>query len=116
MIYGTSGAKMNKEFSGGGQGAGARENKGWDHWKGFERWERKGHVMGVLKGGKQEKEGEITQQCLKCTIEKWLNDGKHKRRKFASTFRNEGCQEKQRRKKLKTNKCTKQKWLVRRRN
>ena len=41
---------MNEEFSGGGhEGAGARENKGWDHWEGFGRWERKGRVMGVLK-------------------------------------------------------------------
>ena len=31
---------MNEEFSGGGQGAGARENKGWDHWEGFARKER----------------------------------------------------------------------------
>ena len=29
---------MNEEFSGGGQGEGARENKGWDHWEGFGRW------------------------------------------------------------------------------
>ena len=43
---------MNEEFSGGGQGAGARENKGWYHWEGFGRWERKGRVMGVLKGWK----------------------------------------------------------------
>ena len=62
------------------------------------------------------KEGKITQQCLKCAIEKWLNDGKNIRSKFTPTFRNEGYQEKQRRKKLKTNKCMKQKWLVRRRN
>ena len=40
---------MNEEFNGDGQGAGARENKGWDHWEGFGRLERKGHVMGVLK-------------------------------------------------------------------
>ena len=41
---------MNEEFSGGGQGAGARENKEWDHKKEFGRWERKGRrVMGVLK-------------------------------------------------------------------
>ena len=50
---------MNKEFSGGGQGAGARENKGWDHWEGFGRWERKGRLMGVLKGGKRKKKGEL---------------------------------------------------------
>ena len=43
---------MNEEFSGGGQGAGARENKGWDHWEGFGRWEMKGRLMGVLKGWK----------------------------------------------------------------
>ena len=48
---------MNKEFSGGGQGAGARENKGWDHWEGFGRWERKGRLMGVLKGWKGEEKG-----------------------------------------------------------
>ena len=41
---------MNEEFSGGGEGAGARENKGWDHWEGFGRWERKGLLMEVLKG------------------------------------------------------------------
>ena len=29
--------RRNEEFIGGGQGAGARENKGWDHWEGF--WE-----------------------------------------------------------------------------
>ena len=29
---------------------GARENKGWHRWEGFGRWERKGRVMGVLKG------------------------------------------------------------------
>ena len=28
IVYGTSEVKMNEEFSGGGQGAGARENKG----------------------------------------------------------------------------------------
>ena len=28
---------MNKELSGGGQGAEAPENKGWDHWEGFAR-------------------------------------------------------------------------------
>ena len=60
---------MNEEFSGGGQGAGARENKGWDHWDVFGRWERKGRVMGVQKCGKREKKGEITQQCLKFAIE-----------------------------------------------
>ena len=62
------------------------------------------------------RKGEITRQCLKFAIEKWLNDGKNKRWKFASTFQNERCQEKQRRKKLKTHKCAKQKWLVRRPN
>ena len=95
---------MNEELSGGGQGAGARKNKGWDHWEGFGRWERKGRVMGVLKGWKAEEKRKNYPTCLKCAIEKWLNDGKNKRSKFASTFRNEGCQEKQRRKKLKTNK------------
>ena len=48
---------MNKEFIGGGQGAGARENKGWDHWEGFWRWEMKGCLMGVLKGWKAEEKG-----------------------------------------------------------
>ena len=67
---------MNEEFSGGGRGAGARENKGWDHWEGFGRWERKGRVMRVLKGWKSEEKGEITQQYLIFAIEKWLNDGK----------------------------------------
>ena len=33
----------------------------------------------LLKGEKREKRGEITQQCLKFAIEKWLNDGKNKR-------------------------------------
>ena len=47
--------------------------------RGFRRWERKGRVVGVLKGWKREKKGKITQQCLKCEIEKWLNDGKNKR-------------------------------------
>ena len=70
---------MNEEFSEGGQGAGARENKGWDHWEGFGRWERKGRVMGVLKWWKAGEKGEITQQCLKFAIEKWLSDGKNKR-------------------------------------
>ena len=70
---------MNEEFSGGGHGAEAGENKGWDHWEGFGRWERKGHVMGVLKRWKAREKGKITQQCLKCPIEKWLNDGKNKR-------------------------------------
>ena len=50
---------MNKEFGGGGQGAGARENKGWDHWEGFGRWESKGRLMGVLQGGKRKKKGEL---------------------------------------------------------
>ena len=48
---------MNEEFSGGGQGEGARENKGWDHWEGFGRWERKGRVMGVLKEWKAGERG-----------------------------------------------------------
>ena len=51
-------AKMNEEFSGGGQGAGAQENKGWDHCEGSGRWERKGRVMGVLKGWKAGERGE----------------------------------------------------------
>ena len=51
---------MNEEFSGGGEGAGARENKGWDHWEGFGRWEKKGPVIGVLKGWKAgEKRGKL---------------------------------------------------------
>ena len=41
---------MNEEFSGGGQGAGAQENKGWDHCEGSGRWERKGRVMGERGG------------------------------------------------------------------
>ena len=40
---------MNEEFSEGGQGAGAWETKGRDHWDGFGRWERNERVMGVLK-------------------------------------------------------------------
>ena len=48
---------MNEEFVGGGQGAGARENKGWNHWEGSGRWERKGRVMGVLKGWKAGEKG-----------------------------------------------------------
>ena len=48
---------MNEEFCGGGQGAGAGENKGWDHWDGFGRWERKGRVMGVLKVWKAGEKG-----------------------------------------------------------
>ena len=58
---------MNEEFSGGGQGTGARENKGWDHWEGFGRWERKGrvHVVGVLKGWKAGEKGENYPAMLK---------------------------------------------------
>ena len=41
---------MNEEFSGRGPGTRTRENREWEHWKGFGRWERKGRVMGVLKG------------------------------------------------------------------
>ena len=48
---------MNDEFIEGGQGALARENKGWDHREGFRRWERKGRVMGVLKGWKAGEKG-----------------------------------------------------------
>ena len=43
---------MNEEFSGRGPGTRARENRGLEHWEGFGRWERKGRVMGVLKGRK----------------------------------------------------------------
>ena len=39
-------AKMNEEFSGGEQGAGAQEIKGWDHCEGSGRWDRKVCVMG----------------------------------------------------------------------
>ena len=41
---------MNEEFSGGIQGVGAWENREWQYREGFGRWERKGWVMGVLKG------------------------------------------------------------------
>ena len=34
--------------------------------------------MGVLKGWKAGEKGEITQQCLKFAIAKWLNDSKNK--------------------------------------
>ena len=40
-------------------------NKGWDHWEGFGRWERKGRVMGVLKGWKEEEIGENYPAMLK---------------------------------------------------
>ena len=70
---------MNEEFSGGGEGAGARENKGWDHWEGFGRWEREGRVMGVLKGWKAGEKGGNYQAMLKIFNRKWLNDGKIKR-------------------------------------
>ena len=43
---------MNEEFSGRGPGTRARENRRLDQWEGFGRWERKGRVMGVLKGWK----------------------------------------------------------------
>ena len=43
---------MNEEFSGRGPGTRARENRRLEHWEGFGRWERKGRVMGVLKGWK----------------------------------------------------------------
>ena len=43
---------MNEEFSGRGPRTGARESRGWEHWDGFERWERKGRMMGELKGWK----------------------------------------------------------------
>ena len=51
---------MNEEFSGRGPGTRARENRGLEHWEGFGRWERKGRVMGVLKGWKA---GEIGENC-----------------------------------------------------
>ena len=56
---------MNEEFVGGGQGAGARENKGWNHWEGCGRWERKGRVMGVLKGWKAGEKGKNYSAMLK---------------------------------------------------
>ena len=56
---------MSEEFSGGGQGAGARENKGQDHWEGFGRWERKGRLMGVLNGWKAGEKGGNYQAMLK---------------------------------------------------
>ena len=43
---------MNEEFSGRGPETGAWENRGWEHWEGFGRWERTGRVMRVLKGWK----------------------------------------------------------------
>ena len=49
---------MNEEFSGRGPGTRARENRGLEHWEGFGRWERKGQVMGVLKGWKAGERGE----------------------------------------------------------
>ena len=70
---------MNEEFSERGPGTGARENRGWEHWEGFGKWERKGRVMRVLKGWKAGEIGEITQHCLKFAIEKGLNDSKNKR-------------------------------------
>ena len=66
---------MNEEFSGGGQGAGARENKGWDHWEGIGGWERNpGRLMGVLKGEKAGEKGKNYPAMLKmcCTKQKWL--------------------------------------------
>ena len=51
---------MNEEFSGRGPGTRARENRGWELWERFGRWERKGQVMGVLKGWKA---GEIGENC-----------------------------------------------------
>ena len=51
---------MNEEFSGRGLGTRARENRGWELWERFGRWERKGRVMGVLKGWKA---GEIGENC-----------------------------------------------------
>ena len=36
------------------------KNRGWEHWEGFGRWERKGRVMGVLKEWKAgEKKGKL---------------------------------------------------------
>ena len=69
---------MNEEFRGGGHGRELGRIRGWDHWDGFGRWERKGRVMGVRKCGKRGKRGKITQQCLKFAIAKWLNDSKNK--------------------------------------
>ena len=49
---------MNEEFSGRGRGRELGRIGGWDtgrglgHWEGFGRWEKKGRVMGVLKGWK----------------------------------------------------------------
>ena len=48
---------MNDKFSGRGLGIRARENRGLEHWEGFGRWERKGRVMGVLKGWKAGEKG-----------------------------------------------------------
>ena len=36
---------MNEEFSGRRPGTSARENRGWEHWERFGRWEKKGRVM-----------------------------------------------------------------------
>ena len=56
---------MNEEFSGGGhEGVGALENKGWDHCENFGRWERKGRVMGVLKGWKAGEKGKLPSNAL----------------------------------------------------
>ena len=54
---------MNEEFS--GRGPGTRANRGLDHWEGFGRWERKGRVMGVLKGWKAGEKGENYSALLK---------------------------------------------------
>ena len=45
---------MKEEFSGRRSGTRARENRGggWEHRERFGRWERKGLVMGVIKGWK----------------------------------------------------------------
>ena len=43
---------MNEEFSGRGPGTRAWDNRWWEHWEGFGRWEGEGWVMGVLKGWK----------------------------------------------------------------
>ena len=72
---------MNEEFSGGGQGVGARENKGWDHWKGFGRWERNGSHScdgSSKRVESRRKRGKLPSNASKFAIKKWLNDGKNK--------------------------------------
>ena len=43
---------MNEEFSGRRPGQELGRIGGWEHWEQFGRWERKGRVMGVLRGWK----------------------------------------------------------------